>query len=104
MVKCAGQFRQEVKFSASFLKGAQDNSMLVQGERELRKTKPADFLNLNLDGSRRSYLHPEGLGGQEFQFTPELDDYSENTQVQFFLHPTCTSFILRKLFLSHILF
>ena len=84
MVKCAGQFRQEVKFSASFLKGAQDNSMLVQGEKELRKTKPADFLNLNLDGSRRSYLHPEGLGGQEFQFTPEVDDYSENTQVQFF--------------------
>jgi len=41
VVKCAGQFRQEVKFSASFLKGAQDNSMLVQGEKELRKTKPA---------------------------------------------------------------
>ena len=56
------------------------------------------FLHLNLDGSRRSYLHPEGLGGQEFQFTPEVDDYSENTQVKFFLHPTCTSFILRKLF------
>jgi len=54
VVKCAGQFRQEVKFSASFLK----------------------------DGSRRSYLHPEGLGGQEFQFTPEVDDNSENTQLK----------------------
>jgi len=58
VVKCAGQFRQEVKFSASFLK----------------------------DGSRRSFLHPEGLGGQEFQFTPEVDDYSENTQLKCEVH------------------
>ena len=66
------------------------------------------FLNLNLDGSRRSYLHPEGLGGQEFQFTPKVDDYSENTQVQLFLHPKCKSYILWKqkhrIILSHLLF
>ena len=56
-------------------------------ENNLERQSELIFLHLNLDGSRRSYLHPEGLGGQEFQFTPEVDDHSENTQVQLFLAP-----------------